>query len=55
MLDNLFELFIKEKQYIQNCSPNTITYYRQSYYKVYRKYLDDRLPTREKLITPRLM
>lgn len=37
-LDKLFEQFLMEKQYVQNCAPKTITHYRSAY-KTYRRFV----------------
>lgn len=37
-LDRLFEQFVLEKQYVQNCAPKTITHYRSSF-KTYRRFV----------------
>jgi integrase/recombinase XerD len=37
-LDELFEQFLLEKQYVQNCAPNTIKHFRGSY-KTYRRFV----------------
>lgn len=37
-LDELFEQFLLEKQYVQNCAPNSIKHFRSSY-KTYRKFV----------------
>lgn len=39
-LDQLFENFIQEKQYIQNCAPKTIRYFRQCY-KAFRRIVQE--------------
>jgi site-specific recombinase XerD len=39
-LDKLFEQFVLEKQYVQNCAPKTITHYR-SPFKTYRRFVKD--------------
>jgi|ERR1041384_2537114 integrase/recombinase XerD len=39
-LDTLFEQFLQEKTYIQNCAPLTIKHFRSSY-KTYRKFVQD--------------
>lgn len=37
-LDKLFEQFVLEKQYVQNCAPKTIIHYRSSF-KTYRRFV----------------
>lgn len=46
MLDRLFESFIREKQYISNCTPCTIKHFRQSY-KTFRRIVTEEEITRQ--------
>src|SRR5690349_5143106 len=49
MLDKLFDEFLREKKYIQNCSKNTLRFYDRAY-KTYRKVIEsDAVPTQESL------
>jgi integrase/recombinase XerD len=49
-LDKLFDLFIQEKTYLQNCSPNSLRYFRQCY-AAYKRFVGAENPTREVLNT----
>jgi hypothetical protein len=31
IMDQLFALFLKKKEYLQNCTPRTIAYFKRSY------------------------
>lgn len=46
MLDRMFESFIREKQYISNCTPCTIKFFRQSY-KTFRRIVTEDEITRQ--------
>jgi integrase/recombinase XerD len=46
ILDQLFESFIREKQYIGNCTPRTITFFRQSF-KTFRRIVTEDEMTRQ--------
>ena len=47
-LDQLFESFIQEKHYLQNCAPSTIKYFRQCY-KTFRRIVQDDEITKQTL------
>lgn len=39
-LDKIFEQFLMEKQYVQNCAPLTIRHYRSAY-QTYRRFVQE--------------
>ncbi len=49
-LDQIFQQFLQEKTYLQNCSRNTIKYY-EGCFIAYRKFVGAEMPTREVINT----
>ncbi len=49
-LQTLFDNFLLEKKYVDNCSPRTISYFQQSYKTYLRVFPEPQIPTRADLL-----